>query len=267
MSTKRVDDVKIGADPEMFLYSEKENKFVPVCGLIGGTKESPKAITTVGHAVQEDNVMVEYCIPPSTTKEEFINHIVFTKSYINDTLLRSLGLVSKCVASARFAIEDLQSDQAKLFGCSESYNAWDMSLNEVGKADETLRTAGGHIHIGYKNPSLDTSLEIIKAMDLFLGVPSILLDTDTERRKMYGKAGEHRLKPYGVEFRTLSTFWTNSEELIGWAFDSAMAAIQFVNDGGYITNPKDIIDCINHSDKELAREIIEDYNIVRKLAA
>jgi len=114
----------------------------------------------------------------------------------------------------------------------------------------------GHIHVGYENPDPLTSLSLIKAMDLFLGVPSILLDTDTERRKMYGKAGEYRFKMYGVEHRTLSTFWTANEKLMSWAWDSTMSAIEFVNSGGIITNPDDIIRCINTSDKELAKEII-----------
>ena len=39
-------------------------------------------------------------------------------------------------------------------------------------------------------------------MDLFLGVPSILIDPDTERRKMYGKAGDYRLKEYGRRNKT-----------------------------------------------------------------
>mgnify|MGYP003511945562 CR=1 FL=1 len=49
----------IGADPEMFLYSETEEKFVPVCGLVGGTKKEPIPVTKEGHSLQEDNVMVE----------------------------------------------------------------------------------------------------------------------------------------------------------------------------------------------------------------
>ena len=90
MKDNLIKNVLIGADPEMFLYSEQYHKFVPVCGLIGGTKKKPLPITDEGHAVQEDNVMVEYCIPPSVTLEEFLKHINFTKDYINETLLKPL---------------------------------------------------------------------------------------------------------------------------------------------------------------------------------
>lgn len=37
--------------------------------------------------------------------------------------------------------------------------------------------------------------------------------------------------------------------------------IEFINSGGIITNEQDIIKCINTYDKELAREILDDYNI------
>lgn len=263
--SKLITNVTLGCDPEMFLFSPEKNKFVPVCGLVGGTKEEPLPITEEGHAIQEDNVMLEYCIPPCKIREDYIENIEFTKTYIDETVLKPMGLISKCVASARFNIEDLRTDQAKLFGCSESYNAWTTEINKVNSDDLTLRTAGGHIHVGYDNPNALVSINLIKAMDLFLGVPSILLDTDTERRKMYGKAGEYRLKSYGVEHRTLSTFWTSNKTLMEWVWDSTMAAIEFVNSGGIITNPDDIIRCINNSDKELAKEIIDDYRLVSKL--
>jgi hypothetical protein len=252
----------IGADPEMFLYSETEEKFVPVCGLVGGTKKEPIPVTKEGHSLQEDNVMVEYTIPPCNTRQEFIDNIIFMKNHINDTILKPKGLISKCIASAKFAFEDLQSDQALEFGCQPDFNAYTFEPNVVNREDILLRTSGGHIHIGYNNPSFPKNIEIVKALDLFVGLPSILLDTDTERRKMYGKAGAYRIKPYGVEYRVLSTFWTDNEKLIAWAFDSVQQAIDFVNMGGIITNEADIIHAINTSDAEAAEDILNEYNIV-----
>ena len=118
-----------------------------------------------------------------------------------------------------------------------------------------------HIHVGYKDPDVDVSIDLIRAMDLFLGVPSVFMDPDTERRKMYGKAGDYRLKGYGVEYRVLSGYFLGSNELLSWLWDATQKAIDFVNAGGIITNPEDIIKAINNCDKELAKEILEDYNI------
>jgi len=262
MSKKQlVENIKVGADPEMFLWSNTYHKFVPVCGLVGGTKDNPLAITDEGHALQEDNVAVEFCIPPCTNSYDFIRHITFVKDYINNTVLAPMDLVAKCVASARFTDEDLQNPQAQLFGCDPDYNAWTSEENKVDKNDPLLRTAAGHIHVGYDSPNSDISISIVQAMDLFLGLPSVLLDTDTERRKMYGKAGAFRFKKYGVEYRVLGNFWLDTEYLIEWAFDSTMKAIEFVKSGGIITNSPDIIEAINSCNKELALEILDDYNI------
>lgn len=98
-------------------------------------------------------------------------------------------------------------------------------------------------------------------MDLFLGVGSVLLDKDTKRRALYGKAGAMRMKKFGCEYRVLSNFWIFDDELIRWVFNNTIKALEFVNMGGIITNPDDIIKCINTCDKELALEIIDDYGI------
>ena len=54
-----------------------------------------------------------------------------------------------------------------------------------------------HIHIGYDAPEIDRSLRLITYLDAYLGLPSILIDKDTERRKLYGQAGCFRLTRYG----------------------------------------------------------------------
>lgn len=259
---KLISNVSIGADPEMFLWSEQQQKYVPVVGLVGGTKGKPLPISTKeGYFLQEDNVMVEYCIPPAKTRGQFLESIEFVKNYIDETVLARYGLKSRCVASAFFEKSQLMSDQAQEFGCEPDYNAYTYEENSVSKGNPLLRTAGGHIHVGFDNPNPDTSNKIVRAMDLYLGLPSILLDPDTERRKMYGKAGAFRLKKYGVEYRVLSTFWTDNVQLMSWAFDSTQKAIDFVNMGGIITNEDEIVEAINTCNKEKVINILDAYNI------
>jgi len=142
MRNEIVKNVLIGADPEMFIYSLDTDTPFPVCGLVGGTKKHPIPITENGHALQEDNVMIEYCIPPCKTSEEFVENITFVKNYINDTVLKPIGMIAKCIASTMFEYDQLQSNQAQEFGCSESFNAWTGDVNEVGRDNPLLRTAG-----------------------------------------------------------------------------------------------------------------------------
>jgi len=258
-----IKNVTIGSDPEMFLYSNELNKHVPVCGLIGGTKHEPKPITNDGHAIQEDNVAVEFCIPPCKTVNEFVENITFVKNYIQDTILNEKKLTLDCVSSVEFTYDDLNSEQAQTFGCDPDFNAYTFDQNVIDKESVSpfLRSAGFHIHIGYDKPTVECSIELVKAFDLFVLVPSILMDEDTNRRQLYGKAGSYRFKSYGVECRGLGGYFVRNEELTKWVAEQTLKAIEFVNEGGIITNESDIQECINTSNKDLAKEIMEDYNI------
>ena len=124
----------------------------------------------------------------------------------------------------------------------------------------------GHIHIGA--PELkDQSLveECVKVLDLFLGLPSVLLDEERERRKLYGKAGCFRFATSftGFEYRVLSNFWLKSDELIGWVYDNTQAAIDFINEGKTIAEEDEFIiqNGINDYIEEFAREMVSKYQI------
>lgn len=263
MEKNTIKNPVLGTDPELFLYSEEKAKFIPVCGLVGGTKDKPLPISTENpmFAVQEDNVALEFTIPPVNNLNDWLTNINFVKDYITETILKPKELIPYYVGAARFENEDLQSKAAQEMGCSSSYNAWTYKQHSVDRSDETLRTTGMHIHVGYDKPDTDVSIELIRAMDLFLGVPSVLIDPDTERRKMYGKAGDYRLKSYGTEYRVLSGYFLSNDELLKWVYKNTQKAIEFVNMGGIITNAEEIIECIDNCNKELALEIIEDYKI------
>ena len=58
----------IGADPEILLR-DSDYLYRSVEGLIGGTKNAPVPIEGLpsGFGAQEDNVMLEFNIPPATT--------------------------------------------------------------------------------------------------------------------------------------------------------------------------------------------------------
>ena len=60
----------------------------------------------------------------------------------------------------------------------------------------------GHISIGWDNPTQEQQLDMVKAMDATVGLGSVLLDFDTERKKLYGKAGCFRFREYGRRKKT-----------------------------------------------------------------
>ena len=251
-----IKNISIGADPELFVQNN-DGKIISAEGLIGGTKNKPKNITDKGHAIQEDNIMVEFNIPPSRTSEEFIENLEYVEEYL-ETLLSLKNLKLNYNASAELDPKYLQTKQAKLFGCEPDYNVYLKEANKAPTAKTNLRTCGGHIHVGYDNPSIKSAELIVYAMDILLGLPSIELDKDNRRKEMYGLAGCFRFKEYGVEYRSLSNFWLENKELKKWAFDKTIQALELVNSG---LVPQlieefglDIKKAIDTNDKQLAKQ-------------
>jgi len=224
-----IKNILVGADPELFLQNEQE--LISAEGLIGGTKEKPLPIPEYpGYFLQEDNVMVEFNIPPAENAEDFIDSIETMREYIDMAALIHDATISP-LASGDFNPRFLRTPQAITFGCEPDSSVYLERVNEAPPTEGTLRTCGGHIHVGYDNPSNGTSVRLIKAMDMTLGLNSLHLDKDDRRRTMYGNAGAFRFKKFGVEYRTLSNFWIFNRELIKWAYEGTMAAIELVNSG------------------------------------
>jgi hypothetical protein len=257
-----ISNVKRGADPELFLRSIQGNIPVTSIGLIGGSKEEPRQLGG-GYALQEDNVAVEFNIPPADNKEQFVASLQYVLGYLEQELTPK-GLKLDIVPTMEFTEEDLAHPQAQRLGCDPDHNAWTLRENPRPVAPPTLRSSGGHLHIGYDNPDHDTSIKIIKAHDLFCGVASVMYDNDTRRRSIYGKAGAHRIKPYGVEYRTLSNYWIKTPELMEWVYNQSEKAIEFVNKGNKITDKwaKKIIRCINTGDKDLLAQIDREFAVL-----
>lgn len=265
MAKTKFGDITIGADPELFLVQDRN--IIPAVGKIGGTKDHPLAIPGLGEGfgMQEDNVMVEFNIPPANGAMEFSNNLMMAIGHIKQVIPHGTDLVAK--SSHLFKARQLRSKQAKVFGCEPDQNAWTGRENRfIPATDPRLRSCGGHVHIGLPDNvrNIDTDRGVIRACDVFLGVPSILLDNDTRRREIYGKAGAFRFKAYGVEYRTLSNFWLESAQLREWVFDSAIRAVETVANGGLPEinewGPK-IVEAINKQDKKLAEIICNKFDV------
>lgn len=226
----------VGADPELF-FVDAQGNFVSSIDRVGGSKEFPRPIDDEGCAVQEDNVAIEYNIPAVNNVEDFIKYNRKVLGYLAEHAADQ-GLKLHIVPSAHFPKEELRDPRAKVFGCDPDYNAWKGGeQNPRPKAkDKTLRSAGGHIHLGIKD--LDPIL-LIKAMDLFCGVGMLQYDKDTERRELYGKPGAFRIKPYGVEYRTLSNAWLQSDETIRYVWRMQERAVEYVRSGEAAKNLQD----------------------------
>ena len=260
-------DYTFGSDPELFLVNTKTKKVVSAIDLIPGSKQEPfKEGLPKGFGVQTDNILAEFNIPAVTNEEEFVNCIEFMKNFIrNKAKEANEDYDILCKASSKVPAKELKHPQAKEFGCDPDFCIYTVGPNEVGKAARTnLRSAGFHIHVGYPNNNIDQSLEMLRYIDAYVGIPSVLYDKDIERRNLYGKAGCFRLQPYGFEYRTLSSFWIADESRLRFIWKQLIYALYNYEHRNYLPNSSDVQDAINNNNLELAKELITNYKLIYK---
>ena len=260
----KFDNVLCGADPELFL-TDDNGKYISAIGKIGGSKMFPRKIDDYGSAVQEDNVAVEFNIPPAESVKEFITNLYRPLSYLNKHAA-SMNLKLSIVPSAKFDWDQLDNPTAMMFGCSVDFNVWTGKPNPRPEAkgdNRNLRTCGGHLHLSWDEPNLEERRELVRTMDLFLGVPSVLIDNDSMRRVLYGRAGAYRPKPYGVEYRVLSNFWIKNLDRMRWAFEQSHRAIQFLRQGHKIGGEikTTILSAINNNNIDAAKALVIQFDL------
>lgn len=255
-------DFKIGCDPEIFVYQPNVG-FRSIIGTIGGSKDCPRPMPIGdGFAVQEDNVAMEFNIPAAASKTEFITSINKARNFLSTLMNDQYGWLLSKESAAVFPDSELENPMAQVFGCDPDFNAWTKRKNPFPKApNKSLRSAGGHVHVG-TDLTDEERYRLIQAMDFYLGVPSILMDKGEERKQLYGKAGAMRIKPYGVEYRTLSNFWIFEDRYISWVYDQTERALDAVRVGTQFTPlRKEITTCINGNNKELAQQLVDEYEL------
>lgn len=184
-------------------------------------------------------------------------------------------------------IQKLPED-VKKFGCDPSFNAYSERKEFIDLNGEvhTLRYAGGHMHFGYdsakdgyncplteENKKKEAFL-LVKLLDLTVGLPLSIIFADKAeflRREFYGKAGEFRFQPWGIEYRTPSPRIWNHVVLAGLAFGTGRSIIKNYStwkekwDSLLRMRPsleKDLQNAINFGDggEDLLQEVAYFYN-------
>lgn len=221
-----------GTDPEFMLL--KDGKYHSAIGVVNGSITDRIKIS--GHEFYYDNVLAECAVQPGHSKKEFI-----------ENLRECLQIYSKMVepfqlstcAATFYPEEELEHPDAKKVGCAPDMCAYEMELidpPEQSIQNTSLRSCGGHIHLGDKILQSEGPEPVfaVYMLDLFLGIPSVWLDEGDSsclRRSVYGQAGRYRDKDYGLEYRSLGNFWLKSPELAELIYDLSDFALQFVKNG------------------------------------
>lgn len=258
--------VTIGCDPEVFLTDRTTGDFVSAHGLIKGTKEAPFRVPL--GAVQVDGMACEFNTDPATNKSDFIANVTGVFSTLKTMLPESVQL-AKGVPVAKFTstVFKAQPFEALELGCEPDFNAYTGKANpRPVPVNKLMRTAAGHIHIGFKNTNdamgashMSECCEFVQMLDVFVGLDSLDYDKDEERRELYGKAGAFRPKTYGVEYRVLSNAWLMSEELMGRVYDTTVLTSEIYLGGGRL--PSEMCEsarkCIDTNDFKTACDVLQ----------
>lgn len=256
-------NILIGCDPELFVQDVKGN-LLSAHNMIPGTKKAPYKVQK--GAVQVDGMALEFNIDPADTEAMFIENVSYVMQQMKGMIEHNF-FISPVAHFGRELIKE-QPKEAVELGCDPDYNGWSQRVNDVPDVDAPFRTASGHIHVGWGDAKDVHGGRFYEAaamacqLDFYLGLPSLLVDSDTTRRELYGKAGAFRAKTYGTEYRVLSNFWLKSPELMGWAYRAARkGAEDMLTERCFLPEVMDIQEIINTSDIDSAKTLIDKFSL------
>lgn len=224
-----------GCDPEFFLTDPNgqvigSERVLPPDGLATLAMDVPEIYRSIAGERQQDvvfdrslvldGVQVELNPKPAACRANLGNEIQYAFRALKRHLDKQNGVGVTFDAVVTVSKEELAklSEKSREFGCAPSENYYDTSAKIVSNPKVyKKRSAGGHIHLGLYHEMLEHRKRLVPILDTILGNTCVLIDRDpeaAERRKNYGRAGEHRLPEHGLEYRTLSNFWLRSYPLL-----------------------------------------------------
>lgn len=262
--------ILMGSDPEIMGIDAATGRMGSFSGRLGCDKWNKRVVDNDLN-IQEDNVLIEFDIAPHKAFSSF-NANMLKGIAACESAAKEIGMgLAQGVSSHVFTEEEIRSfgEGALVFGCEPDFNALTGMKNpRPAAANPGLRTAGGHVHIGFSeitevNPRMQATVGVM--CDYMLGLPSLLLDGDDRRRELYGKAGAVRYKDYGIEYRTLSNFWIFEERMRRWVWEQTHKAMEMAL-GDYrmlveIAGPEDVQMVINTGDKARAEQMVRALEI------
>lgn len=212
----------LGADPEVFVRSISTGRIV----------EGSKVQKAIQHSqMVPDGVQSELHPAPSDCIGSFGNAWIQSLLTIHQQLTAN-HLKFDWTQTIDLSDEEFNSlsEPSRQLGCQPSENFYG-PRPMAGDVNVRRRSAGGHIHLGldsYPGGLWNHRPGIVPLLDILVGIPATLLDRDpraAERRVLYGRAGEFRLQPHGLEYRTLSNFWLRAWPLANFVLSMSRLAV------------------------------------------
>jgi hypothetical protein len=265
----------IGCDPEVFV-TDLEGKPVTAHGLVPGDKKNPFKVDR--GAVQVDGMALEFNIDPVPYNDfnAFDTNVITVLNRMKKMIPGHKLLLEPSVQFDKDYYDNHVPEDAKELGCDPDYCAYSkdpFEPNPRPDGDSGLRSAAGHIHIGWgsdipvDNPEhMEICRSFIRNLDAYVGLGMTIIDGDERRRSLYGKAGAFRPKSYGVEYRTPSNKWLVSKaarQFIHMLVHSAISDMQHSGANCFFARLQgrgyNVQEIINTGDQKMARTLLQNY--------
>lgn len=193
---------QIGIELEFSLMNRATCNPVVAGRYITATKEDPLVIN--GDMYHKDASMLEIAMQPATCPVHLRHIYAQAMAAVEDILPMDTVLLGNRPA-VKYTKKELAADPyASVMGCSESMNVHGLPRISDDYGDN-YRYGGMHVNIEVEDAEPLDAL----ALDAYLGLISVR-DWEQDhkadivrRRQYYGKAGECRIKDFGIEYRTL----------------------------------------------------------------
>lgn len=283
--------ITLGSDPELLLKNVVTNKVVSALRVLGETKEQPKVVQyedkkitiylgqTKEHPIDlgdgvraySDSTLIESAFPEVPSSELLVQRLRSVFQKMKRRIGKNYTLLPQ--ASHVFDKDELDHPLAWLIGCSPTINVWDKRINEPKPFTDGLRSSSFHVHVwsaDYKKDpdgplmTVPTKEKMVKLLDVYLGVASVLFDRDPTalaRRRLYGRSSECRFTPGGIEYRCLGSYSLRSQELVHLVTDLVDHTVSRFNDGTgddalRLIKEADIRGAIDKCDAVLANKVL-----------
>jgi len=174
------------------------------------------------------------------------------------------GAEMRPVPAVQYSDEALARDPyASVLGCGASQNIYGAPPIADAYGDN-YRYGGIHVNLEFHD-AFDPMTTIYK-LDCMLGLNSVIhwedgyRDEMKRRRKYYGRAGEYRIKPFGIEYRTLPNCGIISGHMLWHNIEKALEldAQRWGN-----LAPR-VEEAINNSDRGEAEALMGEMNVQYK---
>lgn len=273
----------LGADPEIMVVEAATGKVVSAIPLMRGhNKEKPVDLGD-GIKMYYDNVLMEFAFPPSYGRGALVTKLRTAFHRGQQHIGKDYRFLPK--AAHVYDMEQLSDKVSWEAGCSPNFDAYAETMNLPAEFKNGLRSGSFHIHIGsddwknknaYRSDKLLNSKskhQAIRLLDMYVGVASVIFDKDEtaqSRRALYGRAGEFRPTPYGIEYRVLGNYALRSPELTANVLDLVEHVLDVIRSGEEeemmaLVDAKDVREVINTGNKKGAEDLLKQAKLPDKL--